>query len=351
MSNVGTTSMSRRDRESPELFKAIKSRDEEKTRALLADPNIDVNMVYYGDTPLTAAIQYSTENIVKLLLAHPKIDPNYRVTNDHNLPIIIAIESKNVEIVKLLLEHPRIKVNVIDEASEFTPLTCAIYNKSIEIVKLLLEHPKINVNKFDRRGDAPFLLAATESTTSILELLMADPRVNVNIVDSNKNTALMSIVESLDNTRDNEYISTEERDRRVSLYTNNLSILLSNPNIDTNIQNSEGKTAYDLADYETKKLFTDPARSIAEIANQQKLPPEVTAKIFGQVTGKEPSMENYLDRQFDFKQRLAREAREKQKNSLRNIGKSNKGGRKTRRKPTSVRYSHSVKTRSSKKVR
>ena len=58
---------------------------------------------------------------------------------------------ENIEIIKLLLAHPKIDVNLYsilkyDQIKNETPLHTAIKNKNIEIIKLLLSHPKIDVN-------------------------------------------------------------------------------------------------------------------------------------------------------------------------------------------------------------
>lgn len=353
MSNVGTSWTSRRDRDSPELFKAIKSGDEEKVRTLLADPDINVNMVYDDKTPLVVAIENSHENIVKLLLAHPKIKLNFSTTTgkyDNRTPIEVAIDSGNVEIAKLLLAHPDMDPNIIG-MNERTPINNAILNGDIEIVKLFLANPKTDPNRVDERLYSPLGTAVTMRQIPIVELLLADPRVDINLQDKDEGaTALMLAIRHLDDYKDNQYVSYEARTTYPKAYADIIKLLISNPNIDLEVRDKNGRTAYDLADKETKKLISDPARSIALFAHKYGFPPEVTAKIFGQVTGKEPTMEDYYDRQFEFQHKLAREAREKQKEHLRNIKKSNKGGRKTRRKPISARYSRSAKTRSSKRV-
>jgi hypothetical protein len=56
-------------------------------------------------------------NVVKLLLAHPKIDPNIQ-DKFGKTALHYAVSKINPNVVELLLDHPKIKTEIKDENDE-----------------------------------------------------------------------------------------------------------------------------------------------------------------------------------------------------------------------------------------
>jgi hypothetical protein len=282
----------------------------------------------------------SPESVQKVqqILSQPYIDPNALSRRAYRPPIDVLAgdyrsrpDAKEVQKqkMKLFLAHPNIDP-APDGATAGSVVGEAAKEPNPDLLKLILESPKININISLYR---PSLL-------------------NPGSVEENRH-ALDEAIRVYKKLQEQGYTARGMKygypNNSDELILQNIDMIINHPNIEIDVLKKYVDNPV-IGDRIRKRLDTMIPRGLAELSHKEQLPPEVTAKIFGQITGKEPTMDDYLDRQFDFKQRLEREAREKQKKSLKNIGKSNKGGRKTRRKPTSVRYLRSAKTRSSKKV-
>ena len=71
------------------------------------DPNIQDDKSI--NTALSLAVQYNRVNIVKAILEHPQTNPNLRDAEEGEwTPLMAACFNKQEEIIKLLLNHPRI---------------------------------------------------------------------------------------------------------------------------------------------------------------------------------------------------------------------------------------------------
>lgn len=171
------------DRLTPLCF-AIFNHDIEIVNLLLNHPSIDVNISFEPNTNRTTyrtalhiAIEMEYLPVVKVLLERPGIDVNAVANFDdasfnfsswsnteyfdfYYTPLHEAVELGNIEIIKLLLAHPKIDVNKIEVFDTFEGKHKGIYNRvrqtvlfrtiqkqDYEIVKLLLEIPGIDVNK------------------------------------------------------------------------------------------------------------------------------------------------------------------------------------------------------------
>jgi ankyrin repeat protein len=139
--------------------------------------------------------------------------------------LIVAASKENNEIVKLLLEHPKINVNIQDYL-ERTALIVAASNKNNETVKLLLEHPNINVDIKNADGNTALMMAATEGNTENLMNILRK-NADINIQNKDGNTALILVAPKKN--------------------TEIINLLLEHPNINVNIQNNLGRTALMLA--------------------------------------------------------------------------------------------------------
>ena len=171
----------------------------EMVASILAHRDCDVNLqTASGYSALYNATQHQRTNArcLRLLLAHPDIDPNQVSVDDGATPLCIAAMNGNLEAVTQLVAHDSINVNRARK-SGFTPLLFAIQNHQVNIVQILLNHAHIDVNKMDSaefqrtrdlsqpQGVSPLYLAAhngDEDPTKleILQLLLNHPRIKVN---------------------------------------------------------------------------------------------------------------------------------------------------------------------------
>jgi len=102
------------------------------------DPNWG-NPVDKFSTALYVACSKGFDEIVFLLLKHPKIDPNKG--NIYLSPLYTACERNHVNVVKQLVLHPRINLDYYcrnDTSKMVRPIVAAIYNNNVQVVKLLL---------------------------------------------------------------------------------------------------------------------------------------------------------------------------------------------------------------------
>jgi ankyrin repeat protein len=135
--------------------------------------NVNYNMDFYykGKTynlnmlsfSCNFAKSLSSNNIIKMLLKHPKIDVNKQNKYGQTALMLASTYTKNKsteKAVKMLLEHPDIDVN-LKSCHGCTSLMYAVANSKIDstekTVKMLLAHPKIDVKLRDKDG----LLAET----------------------------------------------------------------------------------------------------------------------------------------------------------------------------------------------
>lgn len=121
---------------------------------------LDVNEVdNYGSTPLTIAAELGHIEIVKLLLNHPDIKPNYALKNGSSLHL--AVLQDNVEMIKVMLESNKFDPNLKNQSS-FTPLHIAAYLNQPESIRVLCDCTKnygVDVNCLDETGQSPLAMS------------------------------------------------------------------------------------------------------------------------------------------------------------------------------------------------
>jgi hypothetical protein len=287
----------------------------------------------YTQNDLYKAIHWSTldTELLEKVLAQPDINPNSTYAQGSHPPLILLVTQNNqnayskelqLKKLKILLAHPKIDPNL--KFGSETPLTSAVALPNPDVVKLLLEHPKIDVN----------------------------------IIDNADRNAFKRAIAMISSIRRNPYSYTDEYPKNaIELILKNLDMLIFHPKIDKNTLIYAYHRMPELEEKIQSRLSSP--RGLAELANKEQLPPQLTGKIYEMITGRQASMEDYDDRQFVFKQKQELDAlikkqnqdkidRDKMKESRKPT--SNKGGRKTRRKSTSARYSRFGKTRSSKRA-
>ena len=196
-------------------------------KALLDDPNIDVNAQNkYGSTALTAAAGQGYTAIVKELLKAPNIEVNlannYGFTALHMVSRLANFYHGRTAILNALLATPDVNVNAKDRRGE-TPLDWAADGGHVAVVKTLLATPNIDLNVQDGSGQTPLYSVILRGHIAVVKVLLATPGVDVNIATNRGWTALQA----------------------ATLYSNVRIIkeLLLVPNIDVNAKNNYGWTA------------------------------------------------------------------------------------------------------------
>ncbi|KAH6999520.1 ankyrin repeat-containing domain protein [Ilyonectria destructans] len=140
-------------------------RDDSIIRAVLAHPDIDVNL----DHPLADAARCGHLTAVQLLLKHKDIDVNL------NNPLVDAASLGRKTIVRLLLEHEQVDVN------SGSPLGKAAFNGHKDTVELLLGHDNIDVNNPQLWPTyEPLLSAVRSGHTEVVELLLGHDQIDPN---------------------------------------------------------------------------------------------------------------------------------------------------------------------------
>ena len=105
----------------------------------IVDPNLDPNYPRAnGITPLIIAACKGHTEVVKCLLADPRVNPNQASTDCGMTALIMAAKFGRIEIVKLLLADLRVIPHQAVTFDGRTPLFLAAQNKHTLIVNLLL---------------------------------------------------------------------------------------------------------------------------------------------------------------------------------------------------------------------
>lgn len=166
---------------------AIKNGDISTVQALI--DKINVNYSVRGLPPLCAAAFKGYENIVKLLLAVPGINPRIQNVNG-DTPLICASAQGHENIVKLFFRDPLTNINHQNENGD-TALTLAAFYGYENIVKLLLQIPNININAQSKVGMNPLIGAAYKNHINIIKLLLQVPGIDINAQNTDGQTALI----------------------------------------------------------------------------------------------------------------------------------------------------------------
>jgi len=97
------------------------------------------------------------------------------------------------EVVRQLLAVPRVDVNSKIKIS-WTPLSLAARNGHENVVKLLLETDQIDVKSKSKNGQTPLSWAARKGHESVVKLLLEKNGVHINSRDKNRWTPLMHAI-------------------------------------------------------------------------------------------------------------------------------------------------------------
>ena len=134
------------------LFYAVENESPNAFDALLEHADVDPNVVNGdGDTPLFWAVEYGRRDYIRKLLDRSDTDPNAYAGVIH----VSILSSRDNDIMKMLLEHPDIDPNQQAWDRRWTPLRMAVQYTSTSSVKLLLAHPDIDPSIEDNEGYTP----------------------------------------------------------------------------------------------------------------------------------------------------------------------------------------------------
>jgi ankyrin repeat protein len=141
-------------------------------KALLELESINVNAHdESGSTALNLAVQYEKVEIVKILLADPRVDPNF--SNNYDMtPLTNALCYNKCDILNILARDHRVDINRLTR-ERFTLLHYAVLWCTKVEVELLLRVPGIDVNVANYKGSSPLISAAINNFTEKAELILA----------------------------------------------------------------------------------------------------------------------------------------------------------------------------------
>jgi ankyrin repeat protein len=130
--------------------------------------------------------------VVKLLLNHPDIDPNFKAASGYTALMCAVRPYADVRVVRLLLGHEGTNVNQRNDRGR-TALHVAAYSGALKAAELLLEREDIDINLPDNNGWTP-LFYACSSTPWIAKLLLDHPDIDVNRQNGEGRTALCHVI-------------------------------------------------------------------------------------------------------------------------------------------------------------
>ena len=219
-----------------ELLVAIKNNDIIAVNNLLKEgvnPNFQDDDGY---SPLHRAIENNNLDIVKALLSYRNIDKEIKLPSDTttsdgwylggDTPLLYASYIGNPQIVSALLDAD-CNIRARDDIDGAMAIHIAAANGNNEIINLLLNKDKTLINEVDNNGeDTPLHWAIMKNFDSTVELLLSQG-ANPNQKNSSAQTPL-------------HYAAMYKN-------MNAVNLLVEKYNVDKNLKDNEGKTAYDWA--------------------------------------------------------------------------------------------------------
>ena len=147
-------------------------------QALCNDSRVDVNQRtgLDGSTALCVASELGRIEMVKVLMAHPSLDPNAG-KHDGWTPLHIASGRGHEAIVDALLAHSDIRVNTPGGRDCSIALLVAVAGGHLGVVRRLLAttHGVNGVNHSNMMSATPILQAVVNGHTDIVRLLLEQP--------------------------------------------------------------------------------------------------------------------------------------------------------------------------------
>lgn len=143
---------------------------------------LNINSKIAGKLPIQYFIDAKNLEFVKLIVKHPKFNPNVEQILV-NAPSFLAVE---------ILKHPLANPNI--EKNQDTPLSFAVHQYDFVKINALLKHPKIKLNKKSFGNMTPLHLLMdypyNPRTITILELFLKHPQTKINLKNIEGETPL-----------------------------------------------------------------------------------------------------------------------------------------------------------------
>ena len=175
------------------LYYAVKNNSEEMVDLLLQHPKIDLDMKYgsYGNkvgnldevsngskgTILHIACKEKKLAIINKLLA-AGANGNIRDSSGKTA-IYYAVRDNSEEVLDLLLKHPQINFNMRYEDTQMTLLEKACEEKNLILIEKLLA-AGANINLRDLLGKTVIYYAVKNNSEEVLNLLLKHPQIDLN---------------------------------------------------------------------------------------------------------------------------------------------------------------------------
>ena len=159
---------------------------------LLATGRLDLNRDNdWRASPLFLAIWWNRPNIVAQLLATGQVDINHKGGFYDFTPLLWAVDIGSSEMIKLLLAHPGIDPEIISYYGQ-TPLSLAVDLHRLDIVILLVDTGMVNINS-DRLTKLPSLLwwATQHQDKTLFKKLLATGKADLEAKDEQGRTLLL----------------------------------------------------------------------------------------------------------------------------------------------------------------
>ena len=142
-----------------------------------------------GDTVLTRAARRGRSDLVRVLVASGKADPN-RPGPNGGLPLVLAIRSKDTACVEALLSSDGIDANApvnpsysgddLEDLDGDTILVRAARVGNVGAVRALVESGKADVNRAAPNGERPLVQAVRSNHAACMEVLLAADGIDAN---------------------------------------------------------------------------------------------------------------------------------------------------------------------------
>ncbi|KAM0515162.1 hypothetical protein ACHAPE_006115 [Trichoderma viride] len=148
-----------------------------------------------GNSTLHLALRRENHAALKLLLAHPDINPNVQDRSGYTpLQEAVcmgdeAVQECHKQIAQLLLQRPDIQADQKD-CCGMTAFAWAAFLGRFEIAKMLLERPDVDPNSRDKDGMTPLSLSMEADSEETAEFLVCMDDVEINAKDNFGWTAL-----------------------------------------------------------------------------------------------------------------------------------------------------------------
>ncbi len=131
------------------------------TRTLLRHSDINPNDTSYS-TPLVLACKFGYVELVKELINHHKTDVNLP-DNEGITALCTAILYNREDILRILLDHPKINTNIesIISGEIHTPQSIAVLLGHKHLIEILVSDSRVSLISVDSRGDSALMIALT----------------------------------------------------------------------------------------------------------------------------------------------------------------------------------------------